>query len=295
MTLSSISGTLQPTAPFDFMQTLKFIGMFMPGHNEQSLDGISCIKALPINGRAVVAKVSSTATIEQPMLEYVFYSEAPLNNADKEATLDRLRFYLSLNDDLRAFYAIGKDDPQFAPILDKLYGLHQVKFVTPFENTCWAILSQRTYMNVARKVKDALTEQLGSSLEVDGAIYRVFPEAEQLLTIGDDTLNAIVRNERKTECLISAAQAFASVDEAWLRTAEIDAVNEWLRKIKGIGVWSSSFVLLRGLGRTERIPKDDQRLAQAAQKFYGTDDLAPLAAAYGKWQGYWAYYLRVAS
>ncbi len=295
MTLSTINGTLNPTAPFDFSQTLKFLGMFMPGRGEQTTDGNACIKALPINGRAVVAKVTSRGTIEQPQVAYTFYTEAPLTDDESHEALDRLSFYLSLDDDLRAFYAIGQDDPQFAPILERLYGLHQVKFATPFENACWAILSQRTYMNVARKVKDALAEQLGSSLEVDGMVYRAYPEALQFLAIGEDALNVIVRNERKTECLMSAAHAFANVDEMWLREADYDAVEGWLRKIKGIGAWSSSFVLLRGLGHMERIPKDDQRLSQAVQKFYGGGDIQQLAVTYGKWQGYWAYYLRVAA
>jgi DNA-3-methyladenine glycosylase II len=295
MTLFTFSGTLTPTAPFDFTQTLKFLGMFMPAHGEQMTTGDGCIKALPINGQAVVVKVQSKGTVEQPEIIYTFYAANALTDDKKSEALDRLRFYLSLDDDLRGFYAIGKEDVRFAPVLERLYGLHQVKFVTPFENAAWAILSQRTYMNVARKVKDNLGEAFGSSLEVDGVVYRTFPTAEQLVALDETALNAIVRNERKTECLMSAARAFANIDEMWLRTADYDAVEKWLREIKGIGVWSSTFVLLRGLGRMERIPKDDQRLSEAVQKIFGGGDAQQLAAAYGEFKGYWAYYMRVAS
>ncbi len=61
--------------------------------------------------------------------------------------MDRLGFYLSLQDDLRPFYAIADADPDFAPVARGLYGFQQVKFLTPFEHLCWAILTQRTPMN----------------------------------------------------------------------------------------------------------------------------------------------------
>jgi DNA-3-methyladenine glycosylase II len=294
MTLFSFSGTLTAKAPFDFTQTLRFIEMFAPTYGEQTTTSAHCLKAFPINGQTVVAKVHAEGTIDEPKIFYTFYAAQRLTEEENSAAVDRLRFYLSLDDDLRGFYAIGKKDAQFAPVLEKLYGLHQVKFTTPFENSAWAILSQRTYMNVARKVKDNMSESFGSALEVNDMVYRTFPTAEQLVSLDETALNAVVRNERKTECLISAARAFASVDEMWLRTANYDVVEKWLREIKGIGAWSSTFVMLRGLGRMERIPKDDQRLSSAVQKFFGGGDIGKMAAAYGEFQGYWAYYLRVA-
>jgi DNA-3-methyladenine glycosylase II len=40
---------------------------------------------------------------------------------------------LSLDEDIKPFYALGSKDPNFAPVLDELYDLHQVKFLTPFK------------------------------------------------------------------------------------------------------------------------------------------------------------------
>jgi DNA-3-methyladenine glycosylase II len=60
---------------------------------------------------------------------------------------------LSLGDDLRPFYAVAETDPAFAPLVQELYGYHQVKFLMPFENACWAILSQRNLISVSHNVK----------------------------------------------------------------------------------------------------------------------------------------------
>ena len=180
-------------------------------------------------------------------------------------------------------------------MLERLYGYHQVKFLTPFENACWAILSQRSPMRVGLTLKARLGAQLGGSLTVAGVSYTAFPDAPRLLERASD-LDAIVANQRKADYLRAAAQAFAQVDENWLRHAPYDEVEAWLLAIKGIGAWSASFILIRGLGRMDRVPITEGRLLDAARKVYGADlseqQVLDLGAHYGVYRGYWAHYLR---
>jgi len=72
-------------------------------------------------------------------------------------------------------------------------------------------------------------------------------------------------------------------------------VRDQLLGLPGIGPWSATFVLIRGLGRMEHAPPDKE-LLRAATRVYGhtgdEHELARLAAPYGPWQGYWAHYLR---
>lgn len=42
--------------------------------------------------------------------------------------LEPICFFLSLDDDLHPFYALAQQDPTFEPIMQELYGYHQVKF-----------------------------------------------------------------------------------------------------------------------------------------------------------------------
>ena len=85
-----------------------------------------------------------------------------------------------------------------------------------------------------------------------------------------------------------------------MRNAEYSKAESWLRKIKGIGEWSAAFILLRGLGTTERIPVGEKRLIEPASMVYGKghtlthDEIGLLAKGYGPYQGYWAHYLRAA-
>jgi DNA-3-methyladenine glycosylase II len=226
-------------------------------------------------------------------------TDVPITDALREAALDRVGFFLSIADDLAPFYALGRDDPAFAPVIDQLYGYHHVKFLTPFENAAWAIIAQRVQMPVARKLRQALMERYGGTLTVDGVTFRAFPTAERLATAGPDELLDILPTLRKAPYLHGVARAFDDVDEGWLRAAPYDEVYAWLRAIPGIGEWSAAFILIRGLGRMERI-SNEVALLRAAERVYGPRAATPqgfarIAATYGPYQGYWGHYLRVAS
>jgi len=73
-------------------------------------------------------------------------------------------------------------------------------------------------------------------------------------------------------------------------------VRECLLSFPGIGPWSAGFIMIRGLGRTERMAPDKEAL-RAASRVYdhpvSEAEFAATAARYGKWQGYWGHYLRV--
>ncbi len=267
---------------------------------EHLIDQESLTRAVSFGGQAVVFKVRSTGLIKNPRLKYTLYSERPLSTGIRDAVVDRISFFLSLTDDLEPFYRIGYGDVDFAPVLQKYYGLHHVKFITPFECASWAVLSQRYPMGAAQKVKQAIMEKFGTGLEVERHTYRAFPEPSRLARAVMDELMPLVRNKRRVEFLMGVANAFSDIDERFLRTAKYDEVEKWLSKINGIGEWSSKLIMLRGLGRMEKLAVE-KRLLKAASSVYGYGQplaqprFDQIAEKYGPWKGYWAYYLRASS
>jgi DNA-3-methyladenine glycosylase II len=290
------NGILTARAPFDFNQSLDFLGHFRPAMGEQTIEAGVLRKASSLNGQVFVFQVRSTG---KPQIAYTLFSNVETSQSFRSTAARHIAFFLSLDDDLGTFYDLGLSDPDFAPVVRQLYGYHQVKFPTPFENACWAILSQRNPMKAAHAMKERLAQQFGGGLNIDGKTYCAFPEPFQLALPTADELNSVIRNARKAECISDVARAFDNVDEAWLRTAPYDDVKAWLLRLKGIGAWSAAFVLLRGLGRTEHIPPEEKWLLDAARKIYGRDtltetDLHRLAQHYDIYQGYWGHYLRAA-
>ncbi len=296
-------GTFHPAPPFDFGKTLDFLEGFSPTRDEQSLAGRALTKAILVEGQAIVFQVHSAGSVDAPELAYTLHSAQPLPAAAQAAARARLSFFLSLDDDLRPFYAAAQADPAFAPEVRRLYGLHQVKFPTPFENAAWAVVAQRAPIPAARQTKRAVVERYGANLTVAGVDYWAFPEAGALAAAPVSELAALIRNERKARYLHAVAAAFDGVDEAWLRTADYETVLAWLRAIKGIGEWSADFILLRGLGRMQQLhftPATifERRMSRAVSRVYSPGrpltgaEMFPLAERYGEWQGYWALYLR---
>ena len=295
----TVSGTVIPTPPFDFDKSLNFLGVFMPTKLEQTVSSHTLTKAISIDGQTIVFQLISSSTLVSLQLEYTLFSAEPISEETQSVVVERMTLFLSLKDDLQSFYRIGREDADFAPIIEILYGYHQVKFLTPFENACWAVLTQRNPMKLAQKTKQALIEKYGNQLEVHGEIYRAFPEPIQIAVADYDEILELIRNDRRVEYLISTARAFSQVDEEFLKSAPDEEVEARLRNIKGIGEWSATFVMIRGLGRMENVPLTELRLLEAASKVYGHgkelshEELKHLAERYGQWQGYWAHYLRV--
>ena len=295
MGLYTEEGSLRPNPPFDFAKSLDFLGRFPPMREDQTVSELSMTKAVRVGGRAIVFQLKPTGTIKMPGLKYTLFADHPFSRGLTEVVIDRISFFLSLSDDLDQFYRIAINDSYFAPVLQKLYGLHQVKFFTPFECACWAILSQRNQLSAARKSKQALLERFGTSLEVTGHVYRAFPEPSQLAEASKQELKVLLKHERREEYLGEIIEAFNEVDERFLRTADYDKVEEWLKSVKGVGEWSARLILLRGLGRMEKLAVE-KRLIAATARIYGkpmtTQRLHVIAEKYGRWKGYWAYYLR---
>jgi DNA-3-methyladenine glycosylase II len=171
---------------------------------------------------------------------------------------------------------------------------------TPFEIACWSILTQRQPIAIAHRVKMALVQRWGTSITLPGGTtYWAFPEPAQLAKVASGELMQIVRNERKVAYLLSVIKFFNEADEQFLRMGDYEEVTASIQSIKGIGEWSSHFILVRGLGRMERVSATDKELSKAAASIYNhgqtfpTAEIQQIIDRYGPTQGYWAFYTRI--
>ena len=295
----SMKGRLRPIPPFDFAKSLDFLRTF-PLMREDQVQGAGLTNAVSINHQTLAFEIGATGTIRQPRLKYTLQSEKPISVRMQRAVEDRLGFFLSIEDELSTFYKIASGDDCFRPVVERFYGLHQVKFLTPFESACWAVLSQRTLMSEARRARVAFVARFGSMIRVGHQEYCAFPEPSMIAGASRNDLLEVTHNRRKAEYLAEVAKAFNTIDEKFLRTGNYADVEAWLEGIKGIGEWSARLILLRGLGRMDELGVE-KRLITAFSQVYGktspvTRELFDeVAEKYGGLKGYWAYYLRAAS
>ncbi|MAS37096.1 MAG: DNA-3-methyladenine glycosylase [Anaerolineaceae bacterium] len=287
---------LPVTPPFNFHHTLRFLGQFPPAKGEQAVGDQQLTKAIMLDGQPVAFRVTGTAHANALRLD--LFADQPVSDSTAAAMQDRAAFFLSLNDDLTPFYALAESDPPFASVVRQLYGYHHVKFLTPFENAVWAVLSNRNRLTIASAMKARLIEACGGAITINGDRYTAFPEPQAVLETGAAELEAVIGHAQKSGFVLNVARAFAEMDEGWLRDAPYDEVESWLLSIKGIGPWSANFVMIRSLGRMDALKVPESRLMTAVSRLYGRSlndrDVIKLAQHYAAYQGYWAHYVRAA-
>jgi DNA-3-methyladenine glycosylase II len=294
--LHTRSGTLDAVQPFDFQKSRGFLRGFGPMAGEQSLEGGQVTKAIMVEGQVVAFRVKAE---EGPRMRYELISEEPLAGSLADSVAERISFFLSLGDDVNPFYAIAKErDPKFYPLIERWWGLHHVKFLTLLELECWAIIAQRLQRPIALRIKRALTEKFGGSIEVDGMTYWAFPDRSRLGEATPKQLLEATRNQRTMQRLVSLVESLDDLDENFLRTAPYEKAEARLQKVRGIGEWSSQFILFRGLGRVEKLqPINIRPLLETMDRLYGPEGkkLEEINRTYGSWSGYWTLYLRAST
>jgi DNA-3-methyladenine glycosylase II len=299
MTINTRTGTLQPAAPYDLRHTLDVLSWFVPLRGEQTLEEGALIRTLSYNGAAVLYRLENAGTVEQPLLRYTLWSGAALDAQAEAEILDRIGFFLSLDDDLMSLYNAAKGDAPFETVVEKLYGYHQVKFPSAFETAVWGMLTQRNTGTVSHNMKLAIKQALGPTVTVGGIAYQAFPEPDALAALSVGEIAELIGHAPKAAFVSAVAEAFSRIDERWLRSLSIDEASRWLKIIHGVGAWSAGFILIRGLGKMDWLPHGDTRLVGAVSQIYERPltwpEVAQLAERYGDQKGYWSHYVRIAT
>lgn len=87
--------------------------------------------------QTVAFRITQHGPPADPKLAAELFSPGPLDGVQAERLLERLRFFLSLDDDPAALRARAAHDLVFLKVLDAADGDHHVKSLTPFENAAW--------------------------------------------------------------------------------------------------------------------------------------------------------------
>jgi DNA-3-methyladenine glycosylase II len=291
---------LPAVSPFDLRQSLRAMSGFAPCAGEQLVADGAVRKAFALpspagpTAEAIVAEVGPRGDGRAGVSLAVFGGR-PLTDDELRWAERRVSEWLGLADDMTGFLAVAADDPALRPVLAEVAGLHQVRFSSLAEGACYFVLTQRTAQRVAGLRKRRLAAAHGPSLTVDGQRFVAFPAFATLTGLGPDQLGRFTANSRQTDYLLAAIHALADADEHWLATAPYEEVVAELRRIRGVGEFTASAIMLRVLGRPDRLPIAMPQFADVAARLYGADaSIDTVAARYGRYLGWWAYCAKTA-
>ena len=178
--------------------------------------------------------------------------------------LQTVRRMLGADVTLKEFARAAARIPWLRPLARRMRGVKPPRYPTLWEACVNAIVFQQVSIHAASAILQRYVVALGSPFELlEGVTLHAFPDAEVTLRAGDDELRAVGLSANKIATLRRVGEALGSgtLDERMLEERTSSEAAAKLTSIKGIGPWTATVILLRGLGRLDVFPMNDSGVA----------------------------------
>lgn len=208
--------------------------------------------------------------------------------------------WFDLDVDLKPFYELMLKDSRLSFMKADYFGLRLIGIPDLFEAICWAIIGQQINLTFAYKLKRKLVERYGESLDFEGQRYFLFPKPEVLVNAVQEELQAMQFSRSKAAYVLQIATAFADqrLSKSGLRAMpDLAARQKALIDVKGVGVWTANYALMKSLKERSCIPHGDAGLLNALVNLGIIKDKKEIAeiesffSGYKGWESYLVFYL----
>lgn len=208
--------------------------------------------------------------------------------------------WFDLNRDIKPFYQLLSSIQTLSPLKDNFDGLRLIGIPDLFEAMCWSIIGQQINLTFAFKLKRRLVEFYGQSLQWNGHQLFHFPTPAALVHLDEKLLRANQFSRGKIQYLRNVALAFTQnglSKETIRQIPDFESRQKKLIEIKGIGIWSANYALMKTLHQPEAIPFGDTGLTQALFNHQIIDDRKDETAikeffqSVKGWEAYTVFYL----
>ena len=241
------------------------------------------------DGLALV-EVANHGTIDVPDVRFVI-RRGNLSTATRATLEQTVRKMLGLDVDPEPLQVLAETERRLRATALALRGMRPPRFAELFEAFTSVVPFQQVSLDSGVAIVGRLVERFGESLEHDGRRFHAFPSAQVIAEARLGALRECGLSLRKAETLRQVANAMESgelTEEKLSRMGSKEAMA-FLAELKGIGPWSASLVLLRGLGRLDVFPPGDIGVARGLGSLMRLEDGPPLdrvVERFGDQRGY---------
>jgi 3-methyladenine DNA glycosylase/8-oxoguanine DNA glycosylase len=248
-------------------------------------------RLLHLDGRPAVVRVAQTAS------DRVLFGAQADDEPTAQRAIERMRFALGVDDELRPFYERFRDDPLIGPSVRARPWVRVTRRPEPFEALAWAITEQLIEFVRAVEIQRRIVRRWGRRCMRTG--LRDAPDASTLSGVAPAELQSCDLSAGRALALIRCAREVASgrVD---LHAPEHERGWQRLRSIPGIGSWTLEILALTGQGRYDQLPAGDLNYLKLVGRLQSggnpharatEEDVRALFAPYGEWAGLAAAHL----
>jgi DNA-3-methyladenine glycosylase II len=287
--------------PFNFALSCE---IFADGDNQiRNYENGMFWQVIRANGKLVLAVVKSAGTVDEPKLAIELKSDRPVTVEDRKTAEAAVANIFSLDLDLKPFYEAVEDDKIMAHLTRELRGLKNPTTQTVFEAMVESIVEQQISLKVAHSLERRIIKNFGNPLNLEDEVYFAYPTPQQLASVSINEFRGCGLSFRKAEYIQGAARLIVKgkLNLEELNTCESsEQIIQQLDRVRGVGVWTAEFTLLRGMKRLEALPADDLGLRRVISRYYrngkviSSAEARRIAEIWGDWKGLAAYYLVVA-
>jgi DNA-3-methyladenine glycosylase II len=229
-----------------------------------------------------------------PMLEIRLHGPAIGDEAPWRSLLGRM---LGTDLDLGPFYRRAARIPVLAELARRFRGLKPPRYASLFESFVNTIAFQQLSLASGMAAVGRLARLCSPPVAFDGRVLWPSPSAGCVARATEADLRACGFSGAKVRSLQAAASAIldrALVEEE-LELLPDDAAVARLRTVPGVGPWTASLLLLRGMRRLASFPIGDAGAERRLHEIFGVKDPAPVLAALGDWRGMLYFHLLLAA
>ena len=185
----------------------------------------------------------------------------------EEEIVNRLIYYLRLDDDLPDIYSkIGKDE-RMRRAITQFYGLRLLR-QEPWECLASFICSISSNIPRISECIESLCRKMGDPLEMDGHVRYSFPTPERVMELGETGLRLIGWGFRAPYLAGTAERIGRGIyDLDGLRELTYDDAKKDLMSLRGVGDKVADCVLLFSLEKLDSFPVD-RWVRRAVEEWY---------------------------
>lgn len=240
------------------------------------------------DGEPVLVRAAQTAP------DRVLLGASANDDAAAKRGIERMRFALGVDIDVRAFHRLFRDDPAIGTLVRRRPWLRTLRRPEPFEALTVAICQQLIEYQRAVAIERRLVFALGRSLRCgELGVLRDAPTPPALAGAAPALLQSFDLAGSRALTLVRAARAVAA---GRIQLYDGDHERGWrsLRAIPGIGPWTVEMLAINGQGREDQVPAGDLGLLKRVGRALSGGDPRAYAdeaqvreffAPYGRWAG----------
>ena len=267
--MDRLTASIKPVAPFNFELTAGYHTYFQSRYGTDTMEDGVYRRLLDLDDKLVLASVRSIGTLEAP--ELALELQGPeLSPDDVESATGRVSWLLGVDQGLAPFYELGRADQAMAGLVEQFYGLHLPHTASVFEALVLAVLGQQISTSVARIIRTLLIETFGPSAEFDGETYYAFPRPASIWASSPAELHTMKLTQRKSEYVHGLAGSALDPEMGLERLEELTdkEIVEKLVALRGVGMWTAQWALIRAVGRPDALPLGDLALRRVVSRLF---------------------------